>query len=142
MLARNATILTFAGITPDTIDAAVARRPFIPCGASEASSRGFIPPVAGMEGLIRFAGNVAAIAMREDDKILPACVVQAEAKRRAEEIEEQQGYKPGRKQMREIKELVTEELLAKAFIRTTVVRAWLDFSAGLMSSGSSSGWLV
>lgn len=132
MLARNATILTFAGITPDTIDAAVARRPFIPCGASEASSRGFIPPVAGMEGLIRFADNVAAIAMREDDKILPACVVQAEAKRRAEEIEEQQGYKPGRKQMREIKELVTEELLAKAFIRTTVVRAWLDFSAGLM----------
>lgn len=132
MLARNATILTFAGITLDTIDAAVARRPFIPCGASEASSRGFIPPVAGMEGLIRFADNVAAIAMREDDKILPACVVQAESKRRAEEIEEQQGYKPGRKQMREIKELVTEELLAKAFIRTTVVRAWLDFGAGLM----------
>ena len=85
MLARNATIFTFSGITPDAIDAAVARRPFSPCGASEASSRGFIPPVSGMESLIRFAGNVAAIAMREDDKILPACVVQAETKRRNDE---------------------------------------------------------
>ena len=58
MLARNATIFTFSGITPDAIDAAVARRPFIPCGASEASSRGFIPPVSGMEGL----SEIAAIA--------------------------------------------------------------------------------
>lgn len=132
MLARNATVLIFAGITPESIEAAVARRPFVPCGAAEASSRGFIRPIEGVDGLTRHAGNVTAIAMREDDKILPSCVVQAEVKRRCDEIHEQQGRRPGRKETREIKEAVTDELLAKAFVRTTVIRAWLDFNADLL----------
>jgi len=132
MLARNAIIYIFTGITPDALEAAVARRPFQPCGAFDANSRGFITPVKGQEGLVRFAGNVASIAMREDDKILPACVVTDETRRQADEIEEQQGHRIGRKQMKELKERVTEELRAKAFVRTTVVRAWLDFDAGLL----------
>jgi len=138
MLARNATIITFSNITPDGLQAAVERRQFVPCGAIESSSAGFVPPAQGNVAMSRRVGNVIAIALREDSKILPACVVQAEVKRRAEELEEQQGFRPGRKQTKELKEVVTDDLLAKAFIRTTIVRAWLDFDAGLLVIDASS----
>jgi recombination associated protein RdgC len=42
------------------------------------------------------------------------------------EIEEQQGYKPGRKQMKEIKERVADELLPRAFSIYRDTRVWID----------------
>src|SRR5690606_11468422 len=48
------------------------------------------------------------------------------AKAKAQEIEEQQGYKPGRKQMREIKEAVTDELLPRAFSLWRDTRVWIN----------------
>jgi recombination associated protein RdgC len=53
-------------------------------------------------------------------------VVNQVAKARAQEVEEQQGYKPGRKQMKEIKERVTDELLPKAFSIYRDTRVWID----------------
>src|SRR3546814_11974900 len=41
-------------------------------------------------------------------------------------MEEQQGFKPGRKQMKEIKELVTDELLPKEFSVYRDTRVWID----------------
>src|SRR5690606_16999891 len=41
-------------------------------------------------------------------------------------IGEQQGYRPGRKQMKEIKEQITLELLPKAFTVHQLVPAWID----------------
>src|SRR5690606_28586969 len=40
--------------------------------------------------------------------------------------EEQQGFKPGRKQMKDIKEQVTDELLPKAFSVYRDTRVWID----------------
>ncbi|SDH25232.1 recombination-associated protein RdgC [Nitrosomonas sp. Nm132] len=142
MLAKNATILTFTGITPETLEAAVSIRPFAPCGASDAVSRGFVPPIEAQESLVRIVDNVAVIAMREDSKVLPASVVVEETKLRSKKFEEQQGFSVGRKQMREIKELVIIELLAKAFARASITRAWFDFKAGLLVVDSSSATKV
>ncbi len=52
---------------------------------------------------------------------------------KAEAIEAQQGFKPGRKQMKEIKEAVLQELLPRAFTRRRRVFAWID---------PVGGWLV
>jgi recombination associated protein RdgC len=54
-------------------------------------------------------------------------------KARAAELEEQQGFKPGRKQMRELKEQVTDELLPRAFSIRRDTRVWID---------CRNGWLV
>ncbi len=48
------------------------------------------------------------------------------AKARAEEIEEQQGYRPGKKQMKEIKERVTDELLPRALSVYRDTHVWID----------------
>jgi DNA recombination-dependent growth factor C len=44
-------------------------------------------------------------------------VVNDEVKDRAEAMEAQQGYAPGRKQLKELRERVTEELMPRAFTR-------------------------
>src|SRR5690606_2162010 len=66
------------------------------------------------------------ITLRADKKLLPTTVINQVAKAKAQDIEEQQGFKPGRKQMKEIKEQVTDELLPKAFSVYRDTRVWID----------------
>ena len=73
------------------------------------------------------------LTFRAEKKLLPASVVTQVTKARALELEEQQGFKPGRKQMRELKEQVTDELLPRAFSIRRDTRVWID---------TKNGWLV
>jgi recombination associated protein RdgC len=73
------------------------------------------------------------LVFRAEKKLLPASVVTQVTKARALELEEQQGFKPGRKQMRELKEQVTDELLPRAFSIRRDTRVWID---------CKNGWLV
>ena len=70
--------------------------------------------------------------MGAERKLLPASVIAQYAKVRAEEIEGTQGYKPGRKQMREIRDEVTDELLPRAFSIRRATAAWVDMKNGWM----------
>lgn len=88
-------------------------------------SLGWVPPREGGT-LVHALDGQYLISLRAEKKLLPATVINQFTKIRAQEIEEQQGYKPGRKQMREIKEDVTEELLPKAFSIYRDTRVWID----------------
>ena len=77
-------------------------------------------------GLAHVVGGQILLTLRAEKKLLPGTVVNQVAKARAQEIEEQQGYKPGRKQMKEIKERVTDELLPRAFSVYRDTRVWID----------------
>ncbi len=48
------------------------------------------------------------------------------AKERVADIEAQQGYKVGRKEMKNLKEAIIEELLPRAFAIQRTTYAWLD----------------
>jgi hypothetical protein len=61
-----------------------------------------------------------------EKKLLPTSVVNQVTKARALKAEEQQGYQRGRKQMKEIKERVIDELLPKAFDVYRDTRVWID----------------
>lgn len=73
-----------------------------------------------------------------EEKILPSSVVDQVVKERAEEIEEQQGFRPGRKQIKEIKAVVTDELLPRAFSTRHSITAWIDPNNGWMAINASS----
>jgi recombination associated protein RdgC len=66
------------------------------------------------------------VALGVEEKILPASVINLATKERVAKLEQQLGYKPGRKQSKEIKENVTQDLLPRAFSRYRSTRAWLD----------------
>ena len=101
------------------------RYAFRPGNSSEMQSIGWLPPREN-GGLVHAIGEQFLIALRAESKLLPASVINQAAKARAAEAEEQQGYKPGRKQMKEIKEQITDELLPKAFPVYRDTRAWID----------------
>lgn len=109
----------------------LSRRPFQSCGPQDMRSRGFIAP-AGDE-LVFSSNGQWLIALGTEQKLLPASVVNQVSADRAKEIEAQQGFKPGRKQAKEIKEAVIQELTPKALAKRGKTFAWID---------PAGGWLV
>jgi len=113
----------------EKLESALAKRPFQRCGSQDMASRGFVSP-NGTDVLVFSSNQQWLIALRSEQKLLPSSVVKEVAQDRADEIEAQQGYKPGRKQMKEIKEAVTQELLPRAFTRRRTSFCWIDPQAG------------
>jgi recombination associated protein RdgC len=70
------------------------------------------------------------ITLGVEEKLLPAAVVNLAAKERMARLEQQLGYRPGRRQAKEVKDNVTEELLPRAFSRYRSTRAWIDPQEG------------
>lgn len=122
------------------LDERLATCKFRPCGSQEELSRGFVPPRGGEHApLVHAAAGQYLVTLQEQKRMLPASVVKEAAAERAQEIADQQGKPVGRKQMKEIKEAVRLELLPKAFLKTTQVRAWLNPQGGclVIEAGSS-----
>jgi recombination associated protein RdgC len=91
----------------------------------EFQSLGWVPPREGSGLVYSVSGQILA-TLRARRRLLPATVINQATKARAAEVEEQQGYRPGRKQMKEIKERVIDELLPKAFSLYRDTRVWID----------------
>jgi recombination associated protein RdgC len=123
--------------TPWNIDLAaleeqLARGEFFKCPSNQPMSRGWTSP--RKDGALIYANNRQwLLALAVEQRLLPSSVVNEVAQERAEAMELQQGYAPGRKQMREIKERVTEELMPRAFTRKRSSFVWID---------PQNGWFV
>lgn len=124
------------GITADELGKQLARIPFQPCGQMDLGSAGWEPVTSSGE-LAHSVGAQLLICLRVEQRLLPASVVKQETEKRAADIEKEQGFKPGRKLMRELKESVTAELLPKAFTKTKRIYAWIDRAAGWLVVGAS-----
>lgn len=104
---------------------------FHPCGSQEEQSRGFTQPRGDEYApLVHAVGGQYLILLQEQKRMLPASVIKDALTEKAKQITEQQGYAPGRKQLKELKEEVRQELLPKAFLKNTTTRAWLNPDAG------------
>jgi recombination associated protein RdgC len=112
-------------VTPDEIQNGLAKQAFNPAGNLEMQTQGWAPPRDGGE-LVHTVNRQMMLSLRTEKKLLPASVINQVAKARAAEIEEQQGFKLGRKQMRELKDQVTEELRPRAFSIVRDTRVWID----------------
>ncbi len=119
-------------VAPGALEEQLAKHPLIPCSGMAMSSRGWVSPRDNGQ-VVYGQGKQMLIALGVEQKLLPASVINQATKERAEKMEQQQGYVPGRKQLRDIKERITAELLPRAFARRRVTRAWLD---------PVNGWLV
>jgi recombination associated protein RdgC len=114
------------------LEAHLARRPLARCGSFEMASRGWVFP--RQEGAFVHAVNRQwLLALGVEQKLLPTTVIRQTAQERAAQIESEQGRKVGRKEMRDIFERVSEELMPKAFTQRRTTWAWID---------PASGWLV
>ena len=92
MLAKNATIFILSDDVPGDLNQRFATRLFVEPTPSQSSASGFVVASQDYGTLTRTAGHFTEFRLRTDTKILPASVINAEAKKRAEVIEQQQGY--------------------------------------------------
>ncbi|MGZ3236551.1 MAG: recombination-associated protein RdgC [Burkholderiaceae bacterium] len=137
---KNLRICTFPKnwkLSTNELQEALATQAFAACSSIEMTSTGWVPPCEGGE-LVHSVGRQMLLALCTEKKLLPTSVIREFAKSRATEIEEQQGYKPGRKQMKEIKEDVTDELLPRAFSIKRNTRVWIDPVNGWLAIDTSS----
>ncbi len=103
-----------------------------PCGTSVMQSLGWVAP-RPQGPLIHSVGGQWLLALGVEQKLLPAAIVKQFAADRAKEIEENEGRRVGRKEMRELREAMTQELMPRAFTRRRTTFAWID---------PVNGWLV
>lgn len=113
------------GIDLAKLEEQLARGTFARCASHEPMSRGWVSPRKD-GALIHSCNRQWLIALAVEQRLLPSSVVNEEVKERAEKLTEQQGYAPGRKALRELKERVTEELMPRAFTKKRTAFVWID----------------
>lgn len=111
-------------ITVDQLINALAKRQFTTCNDYEFSSSGF-SPVRDF-GLAHSVNNQILLNYTQEKRLLPASVINEATQIKSKELEESQGFPPGRKAMKELKERVTEELLPQAFRVKSHTGVWID----------------
>jgi recombination associated protein RdgC len=119
------------------LESALTARVLRPCGPFDMSTRGWVPVTHGGR-LVHTVGRQHLVALGVDEKLLPASVVRQVAQERADVQAAEQGFPVGRKQMRDLKLRVADELRARAFTRRRVTRAWFDSVGGWFAVDASS----
>ena len=110
----------------------LARHALPGCGSMDMQSAGWTSP-RGDGRFLHSLERQILVSFGQEQKLLPAAIVNQVAKDRAADISAEQGRPVGRRELREIRERVTDELLPRAFVRRRSTWAWID---------PVHGWLV
>lgn len=119
------------GKVPTPLNDLLAKQPLARCGSLDMISRGWVYPKH--EDFVHAVNGQWLVALGVEQKLLPATVVRQVTQERAAEIEAEQGRKVGRKELRDLRDAVAQELLPRAFTRRRTTWAWID---------PINGWLV
>jgi recombination associated protein RdgC len=106
---------------------------FVPCGATQPESAGWVPPRGDKHGVL--AENVAGqiiLKLRTESRAVPGPVVKAELEAQLDTIEQQTGRRLKGKMAREIKDQIIHTLLPRAFPKRSDTLVWLDVKAALV----------
>lgn len=109
----------------DGLDDAIAKQAFTPGGSQDPVSLGWTAPNEHTDLVHRVEGQILLCAKAEK-KLLPTTVINQIARERAKDKAAEQGYKVGRKQMKELKEDLITELLPRAFSVSRDIFVWID----------------
>lgn len=118
--------------TPEQLEEALKPQSFTPASSNELLRQGWDAPRPN-GNLVHVVNKQMLILLGTEKKLLPSSVINQVAKARAAELEEQQGFAPGKKAMKELKERVADELLPRAFSIRSNIWTWID---------PVNGWLV
>ncbi|MDN5843028.1 MAG: recombination-associated protein RdgC [Alcaligenaceae bacterium] len=114
-----------AGLSPIELEAALEKMAFQPGSSQDSQASGWMAPREDGRLAYTLNGQIL-LRLHTEKKLLPTTVINQASRARAQDIEGQQGYRPGRKQMKEIKEQITMELLPRAFVIAHDTHVWID----------------
>lgn len=115
------------------IEEALAKSPFIECGATQQKSAGWVPPRGEAHGaLVESIGGQWIARLMTETKSVPGDVLARKVKEKAARIEQETGRKPGRKESKELKDEALLDLLPMAFTKQASTWVWIDPTAHLL----------
>jgi recombination associated protein RdgC len=123
----------------DALEQALAEDRFRPCGSLELAVQGWHPPLGGGAESLCFAGNGCfMLCLRREEKILPASVVNELLAERVEQIEQEEARSVNRKEKKQLRDDIFNELIPKAFSRSSLTFAYVDPDQGWVVVDSAS----
>ena len=121
------------------IEAALDGARFVECGATQEKSVGWCEPRGQDHGpLVESVGGQLILKLMIETRALPGSVVTRKAKERVAQIEASTGRKPGKKEIRDLKDDIRLQLLPQAFTKQAAVGVWIDPKAALLVIDASS----
>lgn len=124
--------LTHGKIDLMQLNDALSRNMLQNCLQLEMQSCGWVKPRDENDQFVHVCGQHILIAFGVEKKILPTTVVNQYAKNRINAMEQHQGHKAGKKQVRDIKEAVLLELMPRAFVQRHITNTWIDLNEGML----------
>ena len=120
------------------IEQALAAAQFVPCGATQQKSSGWVPPREANGALAESVDGQVILKLMTEVRQVPGPVLKRRTEEIAAQMEKDAGRKPGKKIMKEIKEQALLELLPMAFTKRTSALVWIDRKARLIVVDASS----
>jgi recombination associated protein RdgC len=121
------------------LESTLAKTAFVPCGASQQRSSGWAPPRGQAHSpFVEVIDGQVLLQLQSEQRVVPGSVVKRRTEEMAEHIEQQSGRKPGKKQMKELKEQALHELLPMAFTKQSSTRVWLSPKAQMLMLDTAS----
>ncbi|MCW5653636.1 recombination-associated protein RdgC [Hydrogenophaga sp.] len=139
---KNVTIYRIApgwAATLETMEAALDAARFVPCGATQEKSVGWVAPRGEAHGaLVESVAGQRILKLQMETKGVPGAVVRRKAQEAADHIEATTGRKPGKKETKALREDALLALLPQAFERQSAVWVWIDMARGLLITDAGS----
>ena len=110
----------------------LAQSEFSPCQGLDWFSEGFSSPVHFSPELVFPADFTWRVALKKEEKVLPAGVIRDILDEKVLEIQNNDGRNVGRKEKQELKDQITDDLLPRAFTKSTRTEAVFDTRRGFL----------
>lgn len=109
------------------VEQALEAQRFVECSATQDRSMGWVEPRGEAHApLVESVGGHWILKYMVETKVLPSSVLKRKLQERLGHIEATEGRKPGKKEMRELKEDLRLQLLPMAFTKQASVWVWID----------------
>ena len=113
--------------TLEQVEAALDAHRFVECSASQDKSVGWASPRGEEHGaLVESIGGQWMLQFVIERKVVPGFVVRRHVEQQAQAIEQTTGRKPGKKELRTLRDDAVLALLPQAFAQQARVRVWID----------------
>ncbi|MDO5073179.1 MAG: recombination-associated protein RdgC [Neisseria animaloris] len=122
----------------ETLAAKLTEAEFTPCMGLDWFSEGFAAPVSFSPETVFPADYTWRIALKKEEKVLPVGVIRDILDERIVEIQNAEARNVGRKEKQELKEQITDDLLPRAFTRSSRTQAIFDTKHGYLFINNAS----
>jgi recombination associated protein RdgC len=121
------------------MEEALAPARFVECGATQQKSIGWIEPRGEKHGaLVESIGGQRILKLQIETKAVPGSVVKRKAQEQIEHIEATTGRKPGKREIKDIREDALLALLPMAFTKQSSVWVWINLTERLLMTDAGS----